>query len=379
LVIAPEEAFYGEERAKLLQQNSSSSSPPAKKALLLVDHKLAIAYWCVTTLYQHVFELSKKLAPHISSKAEELKDASRAVLLISPDCYTVLNMRKEMIKAGALHPAEEIRLLNLIFSKHPKSGEAWAHRRWVLEQLDWQEFLKAAHSEIQIAGRTAEVYPKNYYSWTHRLWVLERVKHFSTLHSHINTTQWYLDDLKLMDEWTKKHVSDNCGFHHRRSLLSKICGLTEKKPSSIPAHGALWLKEIQTVNELIELYPGHETLWLHKRFLHTRWYSHFFPPHAQHSDPSFIASFPSEITFADRCIEDDEASHFEEQKRHALSFKLWVLQSALKIGEAPSNEIGPMLLQSLHDLRLATPHLKKLWEHQLESLEHSAAPGSRNK
>ena len=33
-----------------------------------------------------------------------------------------------MILDGFISRDEEIRLLNLVFSKHPKSGEAWAHR-----------------------------------------------------------------------------------------------------------------------------------------------------------------------------------------------------------------------------------------------------------
>lgn len=62
------------------------------------------------------------------------------MLLVNADHYTAWNIRKHLLRTGHAYEADwnlkaEMRLLNLIFSKHPKSGEAWSHRRWVLNQL----------------------------------------------------------------------------------------------------------------------------------------------------------------------------------------------------------------------------------------------------
>ena len=58
--------------------------------------------------------------------------ATRAIVLINADHYTAWNRRKALVTAGRLCRLDELRLLDLVFSKHQKSQEAWAHRRWVV-------------------------------------------------------------------------------------------------------------------------------------------------------------------------------------------------------------------------------------------------------
>jgi protein prenyltransferase alpha subunit repeat containing protein 1 len=60
--------------------------------------------------------------------AESLLKVTTSVLLINPECYAALNVRKELLNRGFVTPSEELKLMNLIFTKHPKSGEVWAHR-----------------------------------------------------------------------------------------------------------------------------------------------------------------------------------------------------------------------------------------------------------
>lgn len=68
----------------------------------------------------------------------------------------------------------------VVFSKHQKSQEAWAHRRWVAHPLLLPAECATTHEacdveaaclrEIRACERTAILYGKNYCSWTHRLW-----------------------------------------------------------------------------------------------------------------------------------------------------------------------------------------------------------------
>jgi len=50
------------------------------------------------------------------------------MLLVTGDNYSALNARKRLVLRGFVTPRDELKTLNFIFSKHPKSGDGWAHR-----------------------------------------------------------------------------------------------------------------------------------------------------------------------------------------------------------------------------------------------------------
>lgn len=77
----------------------------------------------------------------------------------------------------------ELKFLDLLLTKHPKSSETWTHRRWVVRMLydnvlrkndnvGRTEAARIVEREIKVCGDVARVYPKNYYAWTYRAWVL---------------------------------------------------------------------------------------------------------------------------------------------------------------------------------------------------------------
>jgi hypothetical protein len=71
----------------------------------------------------------------------------------------------------------EMRFLNLLLTKHPKSGEVWSHRRWILNR--WKERGNSLDSiwnqDVEICKRVSVIYPKNYHAWNHRAWILKQV------------------------------------------------------------------------------------------------------------------------------------------------------------------------------------------------------------
>jgi protein prenyltransferase alpha subunit repeat containing protein 1 len=91
----------------------------------------------------------------------------------------------------------ELQLSSLVLSKHPKSGETWAHRRWVLEMLE----LFDRQGEIAICEKTAEIYAKNYYAWTHRRWIFGG--------KHI-TVEDFLKEIERVQSWIRSHISQHC-------------------------------------------------------------------------------------------------------------------------------------------------------------------------
>ncbi|KAH7961093.1 hypothetical protein HPB52_001898 [Rhipicephalus sanguineus] len=61
-------------------------------------------------------------------------------------------------------------------------------------------------------------------------------------------------EIQLTREWVRGHVSDCSGFHYRQYLLRRV--------GSIP----LLSKELALCEELCLSYPGHEAIWMHRRF-----------------------------------------------------------------------------------------------------------------
>lgn len=102
--------------------------------------------------------------------------------------------------------------------------------------------------------------------------------------------QLFHDELSSMRPWVSMHVSDHSGFHYRQFLLKELMtALSQAPPSSAdrgPAHPAnpeangelagaeeqlasttvlqLFHQELELCSDLIQSFPGHETLWSHR-------------------------------------------------------------------------------------------------------------------
>lgn len=109
--------------------------------------------------------------------------------------------------------------------------------------------------------------------------------------------QLFHDELSSMRPWVSMHVSDHSGFHYRQFLLQELMTALSQAPSSSspamphpssgPAHPAqpeangelagaeemqltsttvpqLFHQELELCSDLIQSFPGHETLWSHR-------------------------------------------------------------------------------------------------------------------
>lgn len=122
-------------------------------------------------------------------------DASAVLLMTSPFHYSAWSARKERVAAALrcvdLGLAERLTLVEtearfaaFIHSRHIKSGEAWAHRRWLVDQalqlinsggmpsgasgLE-SSVLDLLNTELVSCSIAVERRPRNYHAWTHRL------------------------------------------------------------------------------------------------------------------------------------------------------------------------------------------------------------------
>ncbi|XP_067263423.1 protein prenyltransferase alpha subunit repeat-containing protein 1 [Chanodichthys erythropterus] len=283
-----------------------------RSPIVLVENKLGVESWCVKFLLPYVHN---KLLLYRQRKQwldrEALVDITCTLLLLNPDFTTAWNVRKELLQCGVLNPEKDLYLGKLALSKHPKSPETWIHRRWVLQRLQeecsssgqelkdqaeprgdalrrrqCERLQRVLQEEMRVCTDAAGRYPSNYNAWSHRIWVLQNMAkgNLKVLHDELSSTRL----------WVSMHVSDHSGFHYRQHLLKALArelsqaGERDLHPTQQPngesTAGAsddnhrndvipqLFHQEMEFCTDLIESYPGHETLWCHRRHVFYLWH-----------------------------------------------------------------------------------------------------------
>lgn len=71
--------------------------------------------------------------------------------------------------------------------------------------------------------------------------------------------------MKTMENWTRMNVSDHCGFHHRQFILMRLFQPAYEFSLEIEECLHRFQIEFAYLESLLLVYPGHETLWYHKR------------------------------------------------------------------------------------------------------------------
>ncbi|XP_030741007.1 protein prenyltransferase alpha subunit repeat-containing protein 1 [Echinops telfairi] len=275
-----------------------------RSPIVLVENKLGVESWCVKFLLPYVHN---KLLLYRARKQwlnkDELIDVTCTLLLLNPDFTTAWNVRKELILSGTLNPIKDLHLGKLALTKFPKSPETWIHRRWVLQQLIQETSLpsfvakgnlgtipaertqRLRQEEMEVCGEAAGRYPSNYNAWSHRIWVLQHVAKLDV--------KTLLDELSSTKHWASLHVSDHSGFHYRQFLIKSLISQTvpdgsvldqnpsrsepdlvlQKDEAAISTEeprmnlSHLLEEEVEFTTDLIDTYPGHETLWCHRRHI----------------------------------------------------------------------------------------------------------------
>nr|XP_040052208.1 protein prenyltransferase alpha subunit repeat-containing protein 1-like [Gasterosteus aculeatus aculeatus] len=304
-----------------------------RSPIVLVENKLGVESWCVKFLLPSVHNklLLYRQRKHWLDR-EALADITCTLLLLNPDFTTAWNVRKELLQCGALSPEKDLYLGKLALTKFPKSPETWIHRRWVLQQILLQssgrsqkdpqseeeradgeqsrrlndQLARTLHQEMKVCSDAACRYPSNYNAWSHRIWVLQ--------HMATGNVKVFHDELSSTRLWVSMHVSDHSGFHYRQYLLKELIaelsqaaasttttttstGVLQHMCSTVagispPHHDQangeeagedgrqlsstallqLFHQEVELCTDLIQSFPGHETLWSHRRHVYYLWH-----------------------------------------------------------------------------------------------------------
>ena len=200
----------------------------------------------------------------------------------------------------------ELSWMDLLQHKHGKSGAAWFHRKWILQQMVqcwWRESFASqptttatataprlrelVHREVRICDVTAEQAPRNYHSWAHRVWLyrwlLVGVERSAYVLAHQDHHRRVLrEELEqqlqhLLHHWIPTHLTDysasSCFVQllhiQRRSLEQQGEQQQEASETKIPSTKPVIPSSIaqdptpilQRVRYLMERYPDHISLW----------------------------------------------------------------------------------------------------------------------
>ncbi|ELT91185.1 hypothetical protein CAPTEDRAFT_225942 [Capitella teleta] len=229
-------------------ENKTNQNP-----VVLTEHKLGIEAWAVKVVYLHAYSALMRLRRDPGqSDSKTLISLTRIVLLTVADCTTAWNIRKELVQSSQLAWHIDSKFSALVLTKHHKSSETFSHRKWLLRQRKLNP--DEVQQEIAICHQAAEKYPNNYNAWSHRIWL---VHNFCSQLKEV-----LLKELKSSEDFTESHVSDHSGFHYKQQMMQCLSGI-------LPQHEHLQLlqKEKNFTSDLILRYPGHESVWNHRRYV----------------------------------------------------------------------------------------------------------------
>ncbi|CAM9512083.1 unnamed protein product [Scytosiphon promiscuus] len=143
-------------------------------------------------------------------------------------------------------------------------------------------------TDADVCQRVAEIYPKNYYAWTQRSWVKlrrceQRRAAFATSRLTLPTrppctppparaqpsspppSRQLQREVSFVDKWLTSHVSDHSALNHRKNVVSALAALSPA--ASDETRLGLVQKERSANADLLQDYPGHESLWCYRRFV----------------------------------------------------------------------------------------------------------------
>eukprot|EP00658_Telonema_sp_P-2_P007044 TRINITY_DN12630_c0_g3_i2.p1 TRINITY_DN12630_c0_g3~~TRINITY_DN12630_c0_g3_i2.p1 ORF type:complete len:328 (-),score=26.08 TRINITY_DN12630_c0_g3_i2:203-1186(-) len=246
-------------------------------AFVLSEGHLGLGFWCLPRVYatchKRFAELRRGIQGHFERNlpcwadagqpARQVGDAvfrtTRTLLLVNADYASALNARKELVGLGYVTFEQEIEFLNLLLTRHPKSSECWAHRRWLF-QKHCPDQCALLLSESEVCELVCKQYPRNYYAWTHLRWLLQIAS--QQLHGSEQQREcgkaYILAQLSKSDRWTARHASDYSGWNYRQGLLLELGA------DHLPAR---LRDEVSLLETFLRAAPAHDSIWTHARFV----------------------------------------------------------------------------------------------------------------
>ncbi|KAL1117819.1 hypothetical protein AAG570_004134, partial [Ranatra chinensis] len=296
-----------------------------KSPVIHSEHWLGLQSWCVPHVYCNAYNRIMAIRQNNRRKEDHaiINRLLMGVLMINPNITTFWNMRKDQMESDKLDPDFELRFTALALSWKPNCADIFAHRKWIIQRLlkGGRVESELLDGEMAVCELAADHYSNNYHAWTHRLWSLQRSLDScdERQRSVLLEREW-----EWSEHWVSRHVSDHSGLHYRQRLLSilqsagipsgigdKLTDVTFGRTSSPSVDVTLAFSELRLVSDLIRNFPGHEALWVHRRFVLASLRRYLSPPPGEdvsaevsefltRYEESFLGASSGQATYVER-------------------------------------------------------------------------------
>ncbi|CCI47252.1 unnamed protein product [Albugo candida] len=243
----------------------------ASQSFQLHSHKLAIALRVAPQLFRegrdefHSLNSNLNVPQVPDAILARLSNATRAIVLISPDFYSAWNTRRKLVGRSYLTLNEELKFCTLVLLFHPKSIDTWAYRRWLSACRPTEEHFAYLKEEIELCEIIAERYPRNYHAWSYRHWIWLQI---TGMNKHKSAQQTLIkEEMEMMNMWCKSHLMDGSGWNHRALLVSSALKIEWVANVMKKSAEMILSAEYEYISQLLSAYPKHEALWYHRRFV----------------------------------------------------------------------------------------------------------------
>nr|XP_022919552.1 protein prenyltransferase alpha subunit repeat-containing protein 1 [Onthophagus taurus] len=292
-----------------VMNNEKNTSP-----LVYENNSIGLEMWAVKYIIIHtkvyLMKMRNLIKKNLSdSEVQKVKRSLLGAVLVQPEVTTYWNMRKELLERGYLSANSELYFTKLVLSYKNKCNEAFTQRRWIFKKamedntlLVANAFLNYEHShlllnnELKVAEMTSLTTKNNYHAWAHRIWSLQNIKGLSKQSFSVILASQYESSY----DWLFGNVSEHSAFQYRQKLMTFLIKNREKMNNFFVTYEQFTVDHLKlnndlnslfinnkknnfedfkclfslliyelfhTVKELNKSYPGHESIWYHRRFI----------------------------------------------------------------------------------------------------------------
>ncbi|KAI9593171.1 hypothetical protein BDF19DRAFT_448815 [Syncephalis fuscata] len=178
-----------------------------------------------------------------------------------PDFYTIWNYRRQILmeqfKAsdeGKQSACEaELRLVEDLVRKQPKSYWIWNHRRWVLETIpcaNWQR-------ELGLTSLMLDLDQRNFHGWQYRYAVIRQLRDENPGQDQ----QLIKEELAYTKQKISQSFSNGSAWHYRGKLLPLVLQATEDTFRQME----LIKEEFDMVQSAFYTDPDDQSAWIYYR------------------------------------------------------------------------------------------------------------------
>ncbi|XP_048519778.1 uncharacterized protein LOC125503438 isoform X2 [Dendroctonus ponderosae] len=200
-----------------------------KSPVVLAEGRhLGLEAWSVEFVYQYacskIFPFRKKLERNAISlqDVELVNSCLMTAILINPYVSTFWNMRRNLVRASRDFSVER-KLSQIVLFSCFKSSDAFAFRRWTLEQetiffrqLEPNCVWEAFCYEMVLCRTIFESVPDNYHCWTYRqccIYIFE---------NDINLKLMLCREFQFINDCMNRHVVLSSVYHYKQFLINFV-------------------------------------------------------------------------------------------------------------------------------------------------------------